>query len=234
MRVSAYAAADTTLFRCLRGTDLFCTVCGKEVSSDASFCQKCGRRIVVFSPRDINVGIVSPAGIQRKGTSASWVKLIFGFLSLMVCFWILYQIDGLGDLESHLEPPTRQSKYETFKVGYWEYRINRVTELPTLGKGDFLRRANGRFVVVFLTVKNNDSSPSTLPGPQRKDTMNRQHSSEIVIETDLPANDLTLTTLNPGVAKSGYFIFDVPDDARGLDLILSGGVRSGEKAIVAL
>jgi hypothetical protein len=77
------------------------------------------------------------------------------------------------------------------------------------------------------------SSPSTLPGPQLKDTMDRQHASEIVFGTDLPGDDLTITTLNPGVAKSGYFIFDVPDDARGLDLILRGGVRSGEKAIAA-
>jgi hypothetical protein len=107
--------------------------------------------------------------------------------------------------------------------------VDNVKRDRTLGKRSFAQKADGEFVIVFLTVQNNDTTPSTLPSPVLTDGMGREHSSKMVFGSDLPGEDLTIATLNPGVSKSCYFIFDLPNDVYDLRLRLSGGYNSGEK-----
>jgi hypothetical protein len=124
--------------------------------------------------------------------------------------------------------------HQSFSVGYWRYSVDRVLTANVLGRGLSAEKANGRFVIVYLTAENNDRDASTLPSPVLKDSKERQHSSRIVIGSDLRGEDLNLKTLNPGVSAQGYFVFDVPTDARLLQIVLSGGFRSKEQAAVPL
>jgi hypothetical protein len=57
----------------------------------------------------------------------------------------------------------------------------------------------------------------------------------MLIITTLRGEDLSLVTLNPGLSRSGYFVFDVPpSELNSLELVLSGGYRSKETATIRL
>jgi hypothetical protein len=214
----------------------YCSNCGAPLPEGGKFCSSCGTAASSARNEAVPVNRVAQppvtTNVVARGTN-SW-KAVSGFISLCICLWVLYQLGVFGDLQSAVTTPTQQNMYQRFTVGYWNYRIDDVKRGRTLGKGSFAQKADGQFVTVFLTVQNNDTTPSTLPQPVLKDGMGREHSSKMVFGSDLPGEDLTIATLNPGVSKSGYFIFDVPNDVYDLRLLLSGGHNSGEKAVVPI
>jgi Domain of unknown function (DUF4352) len=212
-----------------------CASCSKPVPEGGEFCSFCGTRLssAKNQPAVTNSEPVHPpVATKVSATSASSGKAIISLIGLGVCLWFLYQSGFFGELISTVTGPARQSMYQSFDVGYWNYRVDKMITVAQLGKGSFAKKPDGRFVIVSLTVRNGDTTASMLPSATLRDEMGREHSSTVNFGSDLPGEDLTLVTLNPGVSKSGYFIFDVPTDAQGLQLIVSGGHNSGRKAIV--
>jgi hypothetical protein len=212
----------------------FCSSCGEPLSG-GGFCSFCGTRIALEDQPSVTNSSnppLPPVAAHAKSTSAGSGKAIISLLSLGVFLWILYQSGIFSGLLSTITPEVQQSMHESFDVGYWNYRVDKMLTLGQLGKGSFAEKPDGRFVVIFLTVKNGDTTASTLPPPTLRDSDGREHSTTVKFGSDLPGDDLSIVTLNPGVTKSGYFIFDVPADALVLKLALSGGFKSGQKALV--
>jgi hypothetical protein len=137
---------------------------------------------------------------------------------------------------SERKPPQNLSPtYEIgqqFSVGYWSYICNSAYWTHWIGSGPYsMEHANADFVVVNITVRNDDTSSSTLPPFQLTDGEGRTYdeSSRVMLNQGF----FSLDSLNPGVSKRGSIAFDVPPD-RPYSLIISGGIESGKQAIVIL
>jgi len=122
---------------------------------------------------------------------------------------------------------------DPLSVGYWSFICNSAFWTPVLAFDPYsMERANGDFVVINITARNDDTSSSTVPPFQLMDTDGRTYDAS-------SAGMLTrgffsfLEELNPGVSKRGNIAFDVPRD-RQYFLIASGGFQSSKRAIVIL
>jgi TonB family protein len=131
-------------------------------------------------------------------------------------------------------PPAPHSVGEEFSIGYWTYLCNAARIMPAIATGQFDLKVpdGGAFVVIDITVRNNDKSSSTLPQFHLLDGQGNKYdaSSKPMWEGRFfgPLEDL-----NPGVSKRGLVAFDVPP---GRDYILqvSGGFESGKSSLVTL
>ncbi len=163
-------------------------------------------------------------------------RLMIG-VGLALLAWASYESGFFGAIRTReAVSPTLATFYmhESFKVGYWEYSVNRAVRSRWLGRGMSAQKTTGEFIVVFMTATNNDSSASTLPFPVLKDRRQREYSARPTFGVGIRGEDLSIVTLNPGVSRQGYFVFEVPQDTSTLQVVLSGGLRSNQTAIVPL
>lgn len=122
---------------------------------------------------------------------------------------------------------------DRISVGYWSYVCNNAYWTPILGSDAYsMERANADFVVVNITVRNDDTSSSTLPPFQLLDLGGRTYD-ESSAGTLSPGFFSVLEGLNPGVSKRGNVAFDVPPGQQYY-LIVSGGIESDKRASVVL
>lgn len=121
---------------------------------------------------------------------------------------------------------------EVFSIGYWSYRCNGAHWQRAIADGFTAETPDAAFLVVDLTVQNNDRTESTLPPPKLMDEQGREFS-ESPKGTLMTGSFEILKTLNPGVSSRGLVVFDVPPNGRYV-LQVSGGLESAEHAIVNL
>lgn len=121
---------------------------------------------------------------------------------------------------------------QSVSIGYWSYRCDRAVWTGMLGNSFTAERANAAFLVLDLTVQNNDNSASTLPPLHLVDTEDRiyDESSAGMLNDGFFG---PLEKLNPSVSKHGYVVFDVPRD-REYKLQVSGGFESGKSELITL
>ncbi len=120
---------------------------------------------------------------------------------------------------------------QQFSVGYWTYTIYDAGTRAWIADLDRVRPADsGNWVLVDLTVRNDDNTSSNRPVIALVDDVGREFS-----ETETYDNRQLsqLQNLNPGVSKRGLIFFDAP---RGpaYRLKVSGGLTSGVYALVNL
>jgi TonB family protein len=128
-----------------------------------------------------------------------------------------------GPVIFHLQQPLR--------VGYWEYTVHAAHAQQLIQELSELKQADsGQWIVVNLTVCNEDNTSSTRPVIKLVDENKREFS-----ESDVWQNGQLhqLQSLNPGVCKQGNIFFDAPAGFNYL-LQVSGGYESGEHALVTL
>jgi hypothetical protein len=223
----------------------FCRMCGAVVGESQRFCGSCGASLTTLESQ--------PAPKRaRLGRLIVW--------SLGACLGFLV-LRGLVS-EPNTERPTSNSEEsspkntpdtttvssqtqvkedeppgykfgQSFSIGYWSYLCHSAFWTSVLGSSPYsLERANAKFVVVDITVRNDDTSSSTLPPLQLRDAQGRTYdeSSAVMLGQGFFS---VLEQLNPGVSKRGHIAFDVPPD-RQYSLILSGGIESGKRASVIL
>lgn len=223
----------------------FCPICGAAASEAQRFCANCGA----------SLGVVNS---QPSGKRSRPGRLILG--SLGICFGLLL-LYGLISEQDTLpptsnpeqnspqntptgEPVSKQSQAhidevpafkigQAFSIGYWSYVCHGAIWTPALGSDPYsIERANADFVVVDITVRNDDRSSSTLPPFQLSDSEGRTYdeSSAGALSQGFFS---VLEQLNPGVSQRGRIAFDVPPD-RQYFMIFSGGIESGKRASVLL
>ncbi len=123
---------------------------------------------------------------------------------------------------------------EQFSVGYWTYRVNNEHWTPVIHSLG-LEKADAMFLVVDITVRNDDNTPSTIPPfklIQPGGGANGQDQEFEAKETFMDCQLSALKTLNPGVQKRGCIVFDAPWNYYNLQL--SGGYESGKVANVSI
>jgi hypothetical protein len=118
---------------------------------------------------------------------------------------------------------------ESFGVGYWSYRCNGVSRPGALATGYEVIEPRFSFILVDITVSNNDKTSSIIPEIRLMDQEGRLY--------DMETHGLygvcfsPLESLNPDMPRRGLLAFDVPPD-RNYVLLVSGGLTSKEQATV--
>jgi hypothetical protein len=219
----------------------YCARCGSAVPENVQFCSSCD----ASSERKGSVEVTeSRAGRHEPpvafSSRSNVAKVIWSVISLGFAFWFLYQFAVFanptgnlgGQWTSEHASPIEHRYYDSFNVGYWHYVVRKTVKTSRLGRD----HADGIFLIVFLSITNDDTDASTLPSAILRDDGGREYSSKpMLIITTLRGEDLSLVTLNPGLSRSGYFVFDVPpSELNSLELVLSGGYRSKETATIRL
>ena len=130
---------------------------------------------------------------------------------------------------------------ETISVGNFSYKVQKAEQAQSVGNQYIKHDAPGVYEVVSLTLRNNDKESRYADSNMFKLMDNQGRSFVVSTEATSAysiANDnqydLFLKQANPGLEINGVLIFDIPQDASGLKLEVSGGFGSPEKAYIEL
>ncbi len=122
---------------------------------------------------------------------------------------------------------------DTAHVGYTSYAVWKVFYRDKLSNNQYLNQPpDATYLFVDLTVRNNDKAARTIAPFKLIDENGAEY------ETSSKAWSVEggigmLDSLNPGVSKRGYIVFDVPR-GKHYKLEISGGYWSKDKALVDL
>lgn len=195
-----------------------CKECGNVVSDAAAACPHCG------------------APIKKKKTSVlTWIVAVI--LGLWLFGFISSQIDNNGSTDSKTSSSAPSSKTykigETAHVGYTSYLVQKAFYRNTLSDNPYMNQApDASYLFVEITVRNDDKEARTIAPFKLVDESGAKY------ETTSKAWSVNgsigvLDSLNPGVQKHGYIVFDVPK-GKHYKLEISGGYWSPDKAFVDL
>jgi hypothetical protein len=127
---------------------------------------------------------------------------------------------------------------DQIEIGHFSYVINNIYFAKSVGNEFFKETADGIFLIVNMSFRNNDNQEHTLDNSFFKLTdengteFETSHDGSTALElSDKPT--LFLKQCNPHITKSGLIIFEVPEK-KVYDLHLSGGFWSGKTAVVKL
>jgi hypothetical protein len=194
-----------------------CKECGQEVSQKAKSCPKCG------------------APIKKKTSWVIWVVLIF------VVLWLIGYLSEKGSSPSSSTVSSQSAKGvtsvykvgDTAHVGYTSYTVWKVFYKNRLSDNQFLNQApNATYLFIELTVRNDDKEARNIVPFKLVDESGAEYeTSSKAWSVDRSIG--VLESLNPGVEKTGYIVFDVP---RGnhYKLKISGGYWSSDEALIDL
>jgi hypothetical protein len=134
-----------------------------------------------------------------------------------------------ADVGTSSDSPAIRHIGDTVSVGYWSYCVNGykwTSYIPNIGE---IQRANADYLVLDMTVRNDDKSASTLPSVKLVNDAGEEFSESPIMEQGFL--DI-LTTLNPHVVTGGLVAFDAPQGHYRAEL--SGGLTSSDSAFVDL
>jgi Domain of unknown function (DUF4352)/zinc-ribbon domain len=219
---------------------MFCSKCGAEVDKEDQFCKKCGARLAdLLSAPHIPQTRSAPFPVGR-GLAVNR-KLVLWCIAGAFILWFLLNI-GTHNPESHPtqtivtpQPPAKPDTFslkDTVHVGYWSYVVWDKEWQRTLDSGSFHKRADAEFLVLNMTVRNDDDTASVMPPFKLVDYEGREYDETSTATLYLPGSFGLLKTVNPGVRADGYIAFDVPRGAYRLKV--SGGFKSGKTALINL
>jgi hypothetical protein len=125
---------------------------------------------------------------------------------------------------------------DTVKDGKFSFKITKVDKgLTQVGKSFTISKAQGQYVLVYVTVKNIGDEAQLFDGSAQKliDSKDRQYDTDSgAAALGLEDSNAFLNNINPGNSVSGILLFDVPKDFRIKaielhDSLFSGGVAIG-------
>lgn len=122
---------------------------------------------------------------------------------------------------------------DSVHVGYTTYAVWSAWWSDTLSDNQFLNQPpNASYLFINLTVRNDDTKARLVPPLKLLDENNAEYQASAngwAVEGSIGI----LESLNPGVSKQGFVVFDVPRD-HVYKLKVSGGYWSGEEVLIAI
>jgi Domain of unknown function (DUF4352) len=127
---------------------------------------------------------------------------------------------------------------EEIAVGHFTYRVDGTKFMKTIGNEFSSKTADGVFLIIKVSLANNDKEEHTIDNSMFKltDAKGTEYESSTEGETALEmsgSETLFLKQCNPNITKSGLLIFEVPKQG-SYNLHLSGGFWDGSTAVVEL
>lgn len=217
-------------------TQLTCVGC------DAPICPNC----LVRTP----IGLKCPqcTGVAAKGARRSTPALaLLAVVALPVLAWLAVGAgsdSGSGDATAQavrdldaVSADTTSRMGEEVRSGPFSFTVTSVECVgQEVGTPPSTRVAQGRFCLLYLTVRNGGDRPELFPGPAQlvaDASAKRYHPG--VMETGPPppplvlesgVREITTVRLNPGTEVQGVLIFDMPEAARPAELEFHHGPRT--------
>lgn len=136
------------------------------------------------------------------------------------------------------DKPSYNKIGDQIEVGNFSYVVNSAKFAKTIGNEFIEETADGMFLLVNVTFRNNDNEEHTLDNSFFKltDANGTEFESSTSGSTALELSGkktLFLKQCNPHISKSGLLVFEVPE--KGIYYLhLSGGFWSGKTAVVKL
>jgi hypothetical protein len=130
---------------------------------------------------------------------------------------------------------------EPVQIGYFIYMAGRAREMEEI-KGQYSsEKADGIFEIISVVATNIDKEPRYLDDAMFRlvDNQNRSYMTSPEGTSALSLNmesakNLFLKPVNPSLVTDGVLVFDVPKNAEGLMLEVSGSFGSPEKKYIDL
>lgn len=189
---------------------------------------------------------------QQKQKPGLGKKILIGIGIILVLGWLGAKIgkddsnkasagirESSGGSQAESAPSNEYKKIgDQVDVGNFSYVVNNARFAKSVGNEYFKKTADGIFLIVDVTFRNNYNEEHTLDNSFFKltDEQGTEFSSSTDGESALEASDqetLFLKQCNPHISKSGLLIFEVPEK-KIYDLHLSGGFWNGKTATVKL
>ena len=141
-------------------------------------------------------------------------------------------------VETETETTSYNKIGDQVEIGNFSYVVNTASFSKSVGDEFIKETADGVFLIVNVTFRNNDKEEHTLDNSFFKltDENGTEFESSTDGETALEMSGkptLFLKQCNPNITKKGFLIFEVPNK-KVYDLHLSGGFWSGKTAVVKL
>lgn len=117
------------------------------------------------------------------------------------------------------------------------FTATNVSTAKSLGNSYTKKEAQGTFYIVTLNVKNTGKETATIDSSMIKitDSQGRKFDRSIEGQTAKGLSqgkvDMFLQQVQPGLSVTGDIVFDLPDDATDLKLLVKGGLFGTEKQI---
>lgn len=206
-----------------------CKECGNEVSNSAKTCPKCGKKLKMgfFTKVFIGIGVLIVLGIigsQNKTDSSS--------------------DSSSGSNASMSQTKEKDEEVavsigEEISIGHFTYAVDKPKFKKTVGNEFTSQTADGIYLIIPITIRNNDKKEHTLDGSMFKllDINGTEYSHSTDGSTALMmsgAKTLFLKQCQPNIPTSGMLIFEVPSKDQKYVLKVSGGFWSGKTASIAL
>lgn len=200
-----------------------CKSCQTEIDSKASKCPHCQadqrnwfakHKILTVILALILIGIVSSSG--NKGGSSN---------------------------SSNSNSTKTESNNVVAKIGEavtandLSFTVTDISKAKSLGNSYTKKESQGTFNVITLNIKNTGKETATIDSSMMKitDSQGRKFDRSIEGQTAKGLSqgkvDLFLQQVQPGLSVTGEIVFDLPDDATDLKLLVKGSMFGTEKQI---
>lgn len=140
-----------------------------------------------------------------------------------------------------------QAKEQKYKmndkvpVGHFLFSVGSVKDLEEISDGFTKKKAAGIYKLIGIAAINTDKESRYLDNSMFKLLDNKgriyDNSTEGSMAVSIKSNgemDLFLKQISPSLGAGGVLVFDVPEDAEGFRLEVSGGFGSLEKRYIEL
>lgn len=215
--------------------------------------------LVLASMLCILLGLIKPTLVLHWGAKRTRLRAVGWYFLFTVVFLVAgvaVTPKGEADRVSQASTPTeapmpstspKEAKQATpsftigmeVPVGKIVYVVDSVKFAKRLGNSAFNETADGVFLVVGMTILNNDAETRTLDGSlfKIKDGTGTEyeHSTRGSTAVELSGGKtLFLKQCQPKIPTKGTLVFEVPNQSQPYLLELSGGMWSGKHAQVTL
>ncbi|MBB2894193.1 DUF4352 domain-containing protein [Flexivirga oryzae] len=130
------------------------------------------------------------------------------------------------DTAPHIGTPVRS--------GDLQFTVTKVVRDQTSVGEDFMaEKAQGRYTLVYVTVRNvGDDSETFFDDDQKiKDADSKTYSPDSAAELAMKNNDVWLSDINPGNAVDGVLVYDMPVGVKATAIDFSGGLFDDAKTV---
>lgn len=120
------------------------------------------------------------------------------------------------------------------KSGDLQFTVTKVVrDRAQVGQDFMAQKAQGRFTLVYVTVRNVGNDSETLLDSEQKikDADSKTYSPDSGAELIMDDNDVWLAQINPGNAVDGVLVYDMPVGVKATAIDFSGGLFKDSKTV---
>ncbi|MFA6193480.1 MAG: DUF4352 domain-containing protein [Parcubacteria group bacterium] len=237
-----------------------CPYCDEQIQDDAKKCRHCGEWLNQ-GIKDTNERVVNLR--TGEGKSKSRAKIWIAIMGVAVLVFVIIGIgsqlsnsnnsgngkpaDSAPDAKSNVSQSAKKPEEQKYKmndkvpVGHFLFSVGSVKDLEEISDGFTKKKAAGIYKLVGIAAINTNKESRYLDNSMFKllDSKGRiyDNSTEGSMAVSIKSNgemDLFLKQISPSLGAGGVLVFDVPEDAEGFMLEVSGGFGSPEKRYIEL